>query len=112
MTEAEYQKKSGSTLDEQYMRHHPQILSDFEEEMPRIWGRKWKANTTIGKLRTVLLHRPGREFLSVGKPTPWAPHDSSIAAWRMSYKPADLTELTRDYETLRKNLIGQGVNLP
>jgi len=111
MTEAEYKKKSGSTLDEQYMKHHPQILSDFEDEMPRIWGRRWKANTTIGKLRTVLLHRPGKEFLSVGKPTPWAPHDSSLAAWRMSYKPTDLTELTRDFETLKKAYRDEGVEV-
>ncbi len=111
MTEVEYKKKSGTTLDEQYMVHHPQVLSDFEEEMPRIWGRNWKANTTIGKLRTVLLHRPGKEFLSVGKPTPWAPHDSSLAAWRMSYKPTDLTELTRDFETLKKAYRDEGVEV-
>ena len=59
----EFKGKTGMTLHEQYMKHHPQILSEFEDEMPKIWGKKWKANTTIGKLRTVLLHRPGKEFL-------------------------------------------------
>ena len=68
-----FKENTGLSLHEQYMRHHPQVLSEFEEEMPKYWGKRWKANTTIGKLRTVLLHRPGKEFLSVGKPTPWPP---------------------------------------
>jgi hypothetical protein len=41
------------------MKYHPQVLSEFEDEMPKLWGKRWKANTTIGKLQTVLLHRPG-----------------------------------------------------
>lgn len=87
----EFKKNTGLSLHEQYMKHHPQILSSFEDEMEKYWGNKWKANTTIGKLRTVLLHPPGKEFLSIGKPTPWPPHESSLSAWRMSYKPKDLT---------------------
>jgi N-dimethylarginine dimethylaminohydrolase len=107
----EYKEKTGMTLHEQYMKYHPQILSEFEDEMPRIWGKKWKANTTIGKLRTVLLHKPGKEFLNVGNPTPWAPHDSSLSAWRMSYKPIDLKELTQDYERLVKAYRNEGIEV-
>ena len=107
----EFKEKTGMTLHEQYMKHHPQILSEFEDEMPKIWGKKWKANTTIGKLRTVLLHRPGKEFLSIGKPTPWLPHDSSLSAWRMSYKPTDLIELNGDYERLVKAYRDEGVEV-
>jgi N-dimethylarginine dimethylaminohydrolase len=107
----EFKENTGLSLHEQYMKYHPQVLSEFEDEMPRLWGKRWKANTTIGKLRTVLLHRPGREFLSVGKPTPWPPHDSSLSAWRMSYKPRNLTELTEDYERLVKAYKDEGVEV-
>jgi len=107
----EFKEKTGLSLDEQYMKYHPQVLSEFEDEMEKLWGKKWKANTTIGKLRTVLLHRPGKEFLSVGKPTPWAPHDSSLAAWRMSYKPKDLEELNEDYERLYRAYRDEGVEV-
>ena len=95
MSEAE--KEPAKALFEMYSKYHPQILSEFEDEMPKYWGRKWKANTSIGKLRMVLLHRPGKEFLSVGKPTPWPPHDTSLGAWRMSFKP-DLDELVDHIE--------------
>ena len=107
----EYKKNKGLTLHEMYMKYHPQIYSSFEEEMPKYWGKKWKANTTIGKLRTVLLHRPGKEFLSVGKPTPWPPHSSDLGAWRMSWKPESLDELTRDYERLAKAYRDEGVEV-
>lgn len=106
-----FKENTGLSLHEQYMKHHPQVLSNFEEEMPKLWGKKWKANTTIGKLRVVLLHRPGKEFLSVGKPTPWPPHDDSLGAWRMSWKPTDLAELTRDYENLKQAYKDEGVQV-
>ena len=38
----EFKEKTGMTLHEQYMKYHPQILSDFEDEMMRIWGRSGK----------------------------------------------------------------------
>jgi N-dimethylarginine dimethylaminohydrolase len=106
-----FKENTGLSLHEQYMMHHPQVHSQFEEEMPKYWGREWKANTTIGKLRTVLLHRPGREFLSVGSPTPWPPHSSDLAAWRMSWKPRDLTRLTEDYARLKKAYRDEGVEV-
>ena len=107
----EFKKNTGLDLHEMYMKHHPQIYSGFEEEMPKYWGKRWKANTTIGKLRTVLLHRPGKEFLSVGKPTPWPPHSSDLGAWRMSWKPVNLDNLVRDYETLAKAYRDEGVEV-
>lgn len=112
MTEAEdlFKKKTGLTLTEQYLKYHPQVLSNFEDDMENYWGRKWKANTTVGKLRMVLLHRPGKEFLSVGKPTPWPPHASSLAAWRMSEKP-NLNEMIEHHENLVKAYKDEGVEV-
>ncbi len=106
-----FKENTGLNLHEQYMKYHPQILSNFEGEMPKIWGRKWKANTTIGKLRVVLVHRPGKEFLSIGKPTPWPPYESSLGVWRMSWQPTNLDELTRDYENLVQAYKDEGVEV-
>lgn len=103
-------KSAGDDLHDTYHRLHPQVLSQFEDDMPKIWGRKWKANTTIGKLNTVLLHRPGKEFLSVGKPTPWPPHEDSWRAWRMMAKP-DLDELVEHHETLVDAFKQEGVEV-
>ena len=54
-----FKEKTGLSLREQYHELHPQVLSCFEDDMVKVWGRKWKANTNVGKLRVVLLHRPG-----------------------------------------------------
>src|SRR5512142_1128813 len=93
-----------------YNRLHPQVLSEFEENMPKYWGSKWKANTSIGKLRTVLVHRPGKEFLNVGTKTPWPPHEASLNAWRMTEKP-NLDELVKHHENLVKAYKDNGVRV-
>ena len=103
-------RQSASELHDIYNRLHPQVLSEFEQEMPKYWGRRWKANTTIGKLRTVLLHRPGNEFLSVGTPTTWPPYESSWAAWRMTEKP-DLKELIEHHENLVVAFKAEGIEV-
>ena len=97
-------------LTDMYTRLHPQVHTTFEEDMPKFWGGKWKANTTIGKLRTVLVHRPGKEFLSVGKKTPWPPYESSLAAWRMTFKP-DLDEMVEHHENLVKAYHEEGIRV-
>ena len=66
---------------------HPRVLSEFREEMPRYWGRRWKANTTIRRLRMVLLHRPGREFQKRRLAHTLQPHGSSLEALRMAHRP-------------------------
>lgn len=105
-----FKKNTGLSLHEQYMKFHPQVLSDFGEELEKCWGRKWRANTNVGKLRMVLVHRPGKEFLSVGKPTPWPPHESSLASWRMSFKP-NLDEMIEHHENLVKAYRDEGVEV-
>ncbi|MEE8570184.1 MAG: hypothetical protein V3S97_04200, partial [Candidatus Bathyarchaeia archaeon] len=105
-----FKENTGQTLYQQYHKHHPQILTDFGDELEKMWGRKWKANTNVGKLRMVLLHRPGKEFQTVGKPTPWPPHDTSLGAWRMSEKP-DLDEMIQHHENLAKAYKDEGVEV-
>jgi N-dimethylarginine dimethylaminohydrolase len=110
MPEPKKKMNAEEELKDIYTRLHPQVLSEFEEMMPKYWGSKWKANSSIGKLRTVLVHRPGKEFQSVGKKTPWPPHESNLAAWRMTYKP-DLKELVQHHENLVKAYKDNGVNV-
>lgn len=105
-----FKERTGETLDETYQKYHPQIPTTFKKDLEKYWGRRWKANTTIGKLRMVLLHRPGKEFLSVGKPTPWPPHNSSLGAWRMAFKP-DLDEMIEHHENLVKAYKDEGVEV-
>jgi len=93
-----------------YNRLHPQVLSNFDKDMPKYWGSNWKANTTIGKLRTVLVHCPGLEFLSIGKKTPWSPYESSLDAWRMTEKP-NLSELVEHHENLVKAYKDEGIRV-
>jgi len=111
MSKAEDSGRSpAEKLRDMYYKWHPQVLSEFEDEMPKYWGQRWKANTTVGKLRTVLVHRPGREFLSVGKPTPWPPHGDSLEAWRMPHRP-DLDELVEHYENMVEVYRDEGVEV-
>ena len=81
-----FKKNTGLSLREQYIKYHPQVLSDFGDEMEKVWGRKWKANTNVGKLRMVMVHRPGPEFETIGQKTPFPPYESHLPAWRMSEK--------------------------
>ena len=105
-----FKEKTGLSLREQYHKLHPQVLSCFEDDMVKVWGRKWKANTNVGKLRVVLLHRPGPEFLQVGNPTPWPPHEDSLIAWRMSEK-MELDELVESHENLVDAYKAEGVEV-
>jgi len=105
-----FKEKTGLSLREQYLKYHPQVLSSFEEELKRIWGRKWKANTNVGRLRMVLLHRPGPEFETVGQKTPFPPYESHLAAWRMAEK-IPLDELVEDHLNLVDAYKAEGVEV-
>ena len=43
----------------------------FEEELPKIWGKKWGAQSEIGKLKEVLVQSPGKPIAPVEKALPW-----------------------------------------
>ena len=105
-----FKEKTGLSLREQYMKHHPQVYSHFEDEMPKIWGKKWKANTNVGKLRCILLHKPGEEFNQIGNPTPWEPHGTSLAHWRMAEK-IPLEELVEDHYNLVDAYKAEGIDV-
>jgi N-dimethylarginine dimethylaminohydrolase len=47
--------------------------SHFTEDMPAVWGGKWYVDSEIGKLRKVLMRRPGHEIENLqGNPSDWS----------------------------------------
>jgi len=49
---------------------HPKH-NEMEAEVERYWGRRWGATSEVGKLRTVLVHRPGPELKAIEDSTRW-----------------------------------------
>ncbi len=45
-----------------YFGSAPEPAFEAPERLSRLWGRNWGCNNDVGKLRTVLMHRPGDEF--------------------------------------------------
>ncbi|MDR1873400.1 MAG: amidinotransferase [Synergistaceae bacterium] len=45
--------------------------STFEENLVSVWGRRWSVFSEVGRLRAVLLRRPGREIECVRNPADW-----------------------------------------
>lgn len=75
-----------------YGKYHPPLETRFEEEVEKYWKRNWGVSTEVGKLRAVLLHRPGKEILSIQEP---------LEKWRYIEKP-NLVEMEEDFERLVK----------
>lgn len=61
----------------------PIPLSYFDE-LPKIWGKKWNAQSEIGKLEEVLVHKPGPEIAPPIDELKWyairEPIDAKLAA--------------------------------
>jgi N-dimethylarginine dimethylaminohydrolase len=45
--------------------------TEFAPEIPQFWGGDWGVSSEVGKLRAVLLRRPGVEIKGVTDPTVW-----------------------------------------
>lgn len=43
-------------------------LNTFLEDMPRVWGENWSVTSEIGRLRAVMVHRPGKEIENITDP--------------------------------------------
>jgi N-dimethylarginine dimethylaminohydrolase len=84
-----------------YMKYHPPLKTRFEEDVEQYWGRRWGVNTEVGRLRMVLLHRPGPEINSVEPP---------YERWRHTSKPS-LEKMQKDYENLAQAFKQEGVEV-
>jgi N-dimethylarginine dimethylaminohydrolase len=88
-------------LDRMYQAHHPQVTTAFEEEIKQYWGRDWKCNTEIGRLRMVMMHRPGEEIKNITPP---------YEKWRWLEAP-NLDEMMQDHERLVRAYEDEGVEV-
>jgi N-dimethylarginine dimethylaminohydrolase len=89
------------TLLDIYMKYHQPLKTKFEDEVEKLWGRRWGVNTEVGRLRMVLLHRPGQEIYSISEP---------YEMWRYTQKP-DLKEMLKDYQALVEAFRKEGVEV-
>jgi N-dimethylarginine dimethylaminohydrolase len=101
MTEEQVISKRVIEFGAMYSQHHPPLTTRFEEDVEQYWGRRWGVSTEVGRLRAVLLHKPGKEILSIQEP---------LAKWRYTEKP-DSVMMGNDFERLRKALEDQGVEV-
>lgn len=44
-------------------------FNTFYEDMPAVWGDNFSVTSEIGTLRTVLVHRPGKEIENIKDPS-------------------------------------------
>ncbi len=44
-------------------------LNTFYQDMPKVWGDNWSVTSEIGKLRAVMMHRPGKEVENITNPS-------------------------------------------
>ena len=84
-----------------YAEHHPPLTSRFDSEVEKYWGRRWGVNTEVGRLRSVLVHRPGPEIDAIADP---------LVKWRYTEKPR-LPEMVAAHERLVAALRGSGVEV-
>ena len=94
-------QRSREKLSEIYYKYHPPLKTSFLEDLEWAWGGRWGVNTEVGRLRKLLLHRPGREMLAVKEP---------YEEWRFDHKP-DLKEMQRDYEVLKEAFEKEGAEV-
>jgi N-dimethylarginine dimethylaminohydrolase len=89
----------------------------FEEagELARVWGRQWGCDSDIGRLRVVLMHRPGEEMRVVDDlpliPELGAYGDPATGAyWRGEVRPT-LAEQQAQHDALATALREEGVEV-
>lgn len=44
-------------------------LHTFREDLEKVWGNQWSVTSEIGRLRSVLMHRPGKEIEGIKDPS-------------------------------------------
>jgi len=77
------------------------LKTRFEEEVEQYWGNNWGATTEVGKLRMVLLHRPGDEIETVKPP---------LEKWKYPVMP-DLEKMQEEHNGLAEALKKEGVKV-
>jgi len=45
--------------------------NSFEDDLEEMWGYRWSVSSEVGKLKAVLLRRPGKEIENISNPQKW-----------------------------------------
>jgi N-dimethylarginine dimethylaminohydrolase len=95
----------------------PQAEPPFEsgEELEQVWGARWGANSEVGRLRAVLMRRPGAELERIDAAR-WDPDMGALVdpdeGWYWeSEDPPDLDLVTEQYDGLVTVLEQEGVTV-
>ncbi len=98
-------------------RIRPRSEPPFEEEnmQRRVWGRPWGVHNDVGRLRSVLLHRPGEE-LRVMTEDKYDPDIEALidedAQWYFrSDRAPDLDQMQREHDGMARVLEENGVEV-
>lgn len=64
------ERKTKEQLDRSYLQlvDALEVHSNFVDVMPQIWGGQWSVDSEIGKLRAVMMRRPGKEVENITLP--------------------------------------------
>ena len=85
------------------------------EELERVWGARWGANSEVGRLRAVLMRRPGPELEAIRRdgwnPAMQALVDPEEGWYWESDTPPDLSLVREQYDGLAGALEAEGVEV-
>ena len=93
----------------------PEPAFETAAELKAVWGREWGCDTDVGKLKTVLMHRPGSEFDIIDK----TKRIESIGSYGdieegwyfQSDTIPDLAAMQADHDRLVQTLKNEGVEV-
>ncbi|MEO1193496.1 MAG: arginine deiminase family protein [Pseudomonadota bacterium] len=95
---------------------HAEPPFESKEQQDEIWGQQWGCNNDVGRLRKVLMHRPGDE-LSIVDPSKrleelgsYGDLEGQTWYWRGNYIPS-LEELQEQHDALTNTLRAEGVEV-
>jgi N-dimethylarginine dimethylaminohydrolase len=93
----------------------PEPAFEVPEENARVWGRAWGCNSDIGRLRVVMMHRPGEEMRVVEQlpliPELGAYGDPETGAYWRGEVRATVAEQQRQHDALAAALREEGVEV-
>lgn len=93
----------------------PEPGFESEEMMKLVWGRKWGVGNDIGRMRAVLVHRPGEE-MKIVDPFCWDAEIGAIIDKERNYyfcskEAPNLTKMQKEHDGLTQALKAEGVEV-
>lgn len=86
-----------------------------EEEQLRVWGERWGVRNDVGKIKKILMHRPGNEMLVMTEdkydPKFEAMIDSENKWYFRSDKAPNLALMQKEHDALAQALRNEGIEI-